>query len=71
MSKYNVGETTEWGWRVVKRDGQVEMWHNPKSGSYEVFLYEHVQQYEDVLLHATRFTLETAESIFDTVVSML
>ena len=57
--------------QLVKRVGQVEMWHNPDSGSYEVVVYEHIQQDEDTLLAKTVYSREKADYIFDTVVSIL
>ena len=71
MSNYNIGGTDDWGFDLIKREGQVEMWHNPKSGSYLVYLYEHVQQDEGFVLHATKYTRESADWVFDTIISML
>ncbi|MBT9141915.1 MAG: hypothetical protein DDT32_00654 [Syntrophomonadaceae bacterium] len=61
----------EYGLLLIKREGQAEMCHNPKTGAYAVYLYEHVNRDEGVLLRATKFTREAADEVFDTVVSIL
>ncbi|MBT9139896.1 MAG: hypothetical protein DDT30_00468 [Dehalococcoidia bacterium] len=70
MTKYNVCETDAWGCHLIKRKGQAEMWHNPKSDAYAVYLFEHVND-ERFLLHATKYTRELADWVFDGVVSLL
>jgi len=71
MSKYKIGKTDEWDFRLVKRKGRVEMWHKPATSSYKVCLYEHTSQDEECLFHTTKFNEESADRVFDTVVGML
>lgn len=70
MSDYAIGDM-EYEWSLEKRDGQVELWYNDKSGYYGVYLYEHSQQSEDWILHVVRKTEDEAEKIFYTVADML
>jgi hypothetical protein len=71
MSKYNIGETDDWDFRLVKRQGRVELWHKPATSSYKVSLYEHVNQDEENLFHTTKFDAEEAERIFEVAVGLV
>ena len=71
MSKYKIGETDDWDFRLAKRKGRVEMWHKPVTNSFKVSLYEHIDQDEECLFHTTKFNEEAAERVYDTVVGML
>ena len=71
MSIYKIGEPHETGFVLVRKEGQVEMWHNPQTGSYVVILYEHANWEEYPLLTKTLYSKDKADAVFDTVLGVL
>ena len=71
MSHYKVGDKDDWGNDYIKQQGHVEMWHNPKKGSYMVYLYEHIGMDEGFVMYSTKQKRENADWVFDKVVDML
>ncbi len=71
MSKYNIGEKDDWNFRLVKREGRVEMWEKLETNSFKVCLYEHVKQDEECLFHTTKFDQKSAHKTFSTTVKLL
>ncbi len=71
MSKFYLGETDDWDFRLVKRKGHVEMWRKPATSSHKISIYEHVNQDEEPLFHTTKFDEIEAERVFDVAVKML
>jgi len=61
MSDLQVGEFSRYkeNWQLVRRDGPLEMFHNHKSGSFEVCLYER-ELGDHCLLHAINYSDEQA-----------
>jgi hypothetical protein len=61
MSDLQVGEFSRYkeGWQLVRRDGPLEMFHNHKSGSFEVCLYER-ESGDYCLLHAIMYSEDQA-----------
>jgi hypothetical protein len=70
MSNNRVGEE-EGDFKLTRKDGKVEIWHNPKTGSYTIVLYEHINREEDQLLDKTVYNKEKADVIFDTVIDII
>lgn len=71
MSRYNIREIDEFGFQLIRKEGQVEMWHKPETSSYIVILYEHANQDEWQLLTKTVYNQDKADDIFDTVLDVL
>lgn len=64
MSNYNPGQTDKVGFTFLKRGGRVELWHNPKSGSWKVYLYPHANTDENWLMHTTTYDEKSANLVF-------
>ncbi|MBI2831510.1 MAG: hypothetical protein HYX79_04555 [Chloroflexi bacterium] len=64
MSNYHPGQTDPLGFTHLKRGGRVELWHNPVSGSWEVYLYPHANRREDWLMHKTIYDEKSANLVF-------
>lgn len=69
MSTYNIGDY-EGEWRLTKRRGKVELWHNTKSGYYGVYLYDRPDD-DDWLLYSVRSNRDEAEDKFNRVASVV
>ena len=64
MSNYYPGQTDKLGFQLVKQGGRVELWHNPVSGSWKVYLYAHANTEENWLMHTTRYDEKSADLVF-------
>jgi hypothetical protein len=71
MSKYEIGEFDGFGFQLVKRKGRVEMWHNPKTDSHTIVLYENEKRDERQLLHKSLKNKEKADEVFDIVAELM
>jgi hypothetical protein len=71
MSKYQIGEKDEMGFQLEKREGQVEMWYNPETGTHTIVLYEHVHQDEHQLLNKALKNKAKADEVFSVVTELI
>ena len=70
MSDFTIGDN-EYGWTLVARNRNVELWHNDESGNYGVYLYEHVTLSDGPIMHVIRKNKKDAEEIYAIVANLL
>jgi hypothetical protein len=71
MSIHEIGDTYDSNFTLVKRIGVVEMEHNFKTGTWNVFLYPKEKDSGHFILHTTTKDVSYAHDVFNRVVSMI
>lgn len=72
MSNLKIGDIEKpVPWKLIARDGRVELYENLQTGKWGVYLYEHEGMDEHWLAWSIRNTEDAAREVFDTIARLL